>query len=152
MAHYDLHSIGHAPGYADERLLGLIMTPHTKTALTICGATAALAAVALLILYYYSHDPSSTPSPKCMFKTLTGWDCPGCGSQRALHAALHGDFVAAWHFNPFVFFAVPAATFYIIAETGRRHWPRLHAAAVNPLIIAAIAAGSLLYMVLRNIL
>lgn len=128
------------------------MTSRTKTALIVGGATAALCALALLIFYYYSHDPASAPSPKCMFKALTGWDCPGCGSQRALHAVLHGDFKAAWSFNPFVFFATPAAIFYIIVEGSRRRWPRLHAAAVNPFILAAIAAGSLLYMVLRNIL
>ena len=128
------------------------MIKNLRTALTISGAVAASAVLALLIAYYYSNDPASAPSPKCVFKLITGWDCPGCGSQRAFHAILHGDFRAAWHFNPFVFFAVPAAIFYIAAEAMRRRVPRLHAAANNPYIISAIVIAAVVYTVLRNIL
>lgn len=128
------------------------MSATLKKILIVSGATAAFAALALLLHYYYTHDPAAGASPKCMFKLLTGWDCPGCGSQRALHAALHGDFAAAWGFNPFVFFALPAAVFYIVAEAARRRHPRVHRIATHPLIVSAIAVGALLYMVLRNIL
>lgn len=41
---------------------------------------------------YFIFDPAVTRwAPKCMFRVLTGYDCPGCGSQRALHALLHAD-------------------------------------------------------------
>lgn len=33
--------------------------------------------------------------PHCPFKTLTGWDCPGCGSTRMLYAILHCDLAGA---------------------------------------------------------
>lgn len=120
--------------------------------LKISSIAAATAVAMLLIYYYYTHDPSTAPAPKCMFKLLTGWDCPGCGSQRAFHAILHGNFAAAWHFNPFIYFAVPLATFYIIAEACRRRAPRFHAAAVNHWIVLAIALAAILYTILRNIL
>ena len=45
--------------------------------------------------------------PRCPSKLITGYDCPGCGTQRALHALLHGDIAGAWRFNPYLFFAVP---------------------------------------------
>lgn len=128
------------------------MTNRLRTALTVSGAVAATVALALLIAYYYTHDPASAPAPKCIFKMVTGWDCPGCGSQRAFHAILHGNIAAAWHFNPFVFFAVPGAAFYITVEAMRKRLPRLHSAAINPFIIAAITLAAILYTVLRNIL
>jgi hypothetical protein len=46
-------------------------------------------------------NPNSPDSwlPRCPFNWLTGLDCPACGSTRMVHALLHGDVVAAWHFN-----------------------------------------------------
>ena len=42
---------------------------------------------------YYAVDPSHDVwLPRCPFHALTGWDCPACGGQRALHSLLHGRF------------------------------------------------------------
>lgn len=49
--------------------------------------------------------------PKCPFKLLTGLDCPGCGFQRATHAALHGRFFEAISYNYWLVLALP----YVIA-------------------------------------
>ena len=45
--------------------------------------------------------------PKCPIKTVTGLDCPGCGSQRALHYFLQGDIKESFLQNPLVFILVP---------------------------------------------
>lgn len=45
--------------------------------------------------------------PPCPFLWLTGFYCPGCGSLRALHQLLHGNFAAAISFNPFAVLALP---------------------------------------------
>lgn len=37
--------------------------------------------------------------PTCLFLQLTGWQCPGCGSLRAVHALTHGDLFAALDLN-----------------------------------------------------
>ena len=66
--------------------------------------------LALLVgIYLYAHyDPSDYGFyPKCMFHFLTGYDCPGCGSQRALYNVLHGHFIMALRYNPLVFVAIP---------------------------------------------
>ena len=113
----------------------------------------ALMAATLLIYYYYTADPAaSAMAPKCTFKLLTGWDCPGCGSQRAFHALLHGQVARAWHYNAFIFFAVPIAIFYAIVETGRRRWPRFHAACIHPAVLIPIALAIIAWWLLRNIL
>jgi hypothetical protein len=57
---------------------------------------------ALLVLFLF--DPSAQAwFPQCLFKKLTGWSCPACGGQRALHALLHGDFAVAAKLNPLLF-------------------------------------------------
>ena len=108
-----------------------------------------LAVVAMFCWYYYTHDPSGGKAPRCLFKLVTGYECPGCGSQRAFHSLLHGDIAAAWHYNPFVFFAVPTAIFYIIVENGREAWPRLHARAVHPAILTAILLAIIAWWIFR---
>ncbi|HPJ79837.1 MAG: DUF2752 domain-containing protein [Prolixibacteraceae bacterium] len=55
-------------------------------------------------LLFFILDPVKSPLfPKCPFYVLTGWYCPGCGSQRAVHSFLHGRFndVVAYNFLVF---------------------------------------------------
>ena len=59
------------------------------------------------IIYYYISPTEAEWMPKCIFKVLTGWDCPACGNQRALHAFLHGNFGEAFRYNPFAIISIP---------------------------------------------
>ena len=73
-------------------------------------AIAALSAILFVgfLCLYYCLDPTNAPlAPKCGFKLLTGWDCPACGSQRALHSLLHGEWRRAIGYNPFMLISVP---------------------------------------------
>ena len=63
--------------------------------------------VGLIILYGIFDPATSIVAPKCLFKTLTGYDCPSCGGQRALHALLNGEISRAFMLNPFLFIATP---------------------------------------------
>lgn len=57
--------------------------------------------IAIALLYLY--DPTTSAySYHCPIKTLTGFDCPGCGGQRAAHALLHLRFKEAVAYNPFL--------------------------------------------------
>jgi uncharacterized membrane protein YedE/YeeE len=62
----------------------------------------------LLLLIYGFFDPSS-PSffPKCPIKSLTSYDSPGCGSQRAVHALLHFQFIEAFKLNALLVISLP---------------------------------------------
>lgn len=53
--------------------------------------------------------------PKCPLKILTGYDCPGCGATRAMHAALHGDFISAIHYNLFLIAGIGYAMLAAVA-------------------------------------
>lgn len=60
---------------------------------------ACIGAALILMLVYGLFDPMQTFFPKCIFNMLTGWQCPGCGSQRAVHQLLHGNFLQAFYLN-----------------------------------------------------
>ena len=56
----------------------------------------------------------------CMFRRVTGADCPGCGLTRSFVSMAHGQVLTALHYNlagPFIFvwvaFAIPYQTFQV---------------------------------------
>ena len=44
---------------------------------------------------------------RCIPKTITGYDCPFCGTQRAISYIIHGNFESAFFSNPFLFIVSP---------------------------------------------
>jgi hypothetical protein len=117
-----------------------------RTALT--GAAAGGVGVALVL---YFCDPVRVPIyPVCLLHRLTGLDCPGCGSLRALHALLHGQWTAALHFNLFLVLSLPLlATFGI-----RSAWNKAHGGpgvTVRPLWLWVYAAAAVAFGILRNL-
>ena len=126
------------------------MSTHSTTTRIVATSVAVLVVV-FICIYYYTHDPAAGGAPRCMFRLVTGYDCPGCGSQRAIHSLLHGHFGRAWAYNPFIFFAVPVGVFYLLVETWRDRVPRLYRAANRPIILILIAVAVVLWWVLRNL-
>ncbi len=80
--------------------------------------------------------------PKCLFKQLTGFDCPGCGTARAIHAAAHGDFSAAFHYNPILVVAIP----FCVIILAKPDWAKRRCVAWSAFIV------SVGWMILRNAL
>ena len=65
--------------------------------------TIAIILTAILLLIFFYIDPTIYPFfPKCPFKVATGFECPGCGSQRAFHQLLHLNVAAAFRHNPLI--------------------------------------------------
>ncbi len=68
-------------------------------------AVVAIVLAGAAILFFI--DPMETwVMARCPFLVLTGWQCAGCGTLRALHALLHLRVAEAWALNPFLFFAL----------------------------------------------
>ena len=76
---------------------------------------------ALLLLgavYVFAFEPGKTGIfPPCIFRQLTGLQCPGCGSTRALHQLLHGHFAAAFTLNPLFVIATPLLLYVLLKYT-----------------------------------
>ncbi len=63
--------------------------------------------VGLLTIYYFNNPSEHSFFIPCPFKFATGYHCPGCGSQRAIHQLLHLDIVAAFRLNPLMVLSLP---------------------------------------------
>lgn len=110
-----------------------------------------LIVVGVVSIYFFADPARSVWMPKCAFKALTGFDCPGCGSQRMLHALLHLDLAAAWKANPFILCAAPVLALMIFSASTRRRFPRLYAAVNSLPSIISITLALILWTVLRNL-
>jgi hypothetical protein len=89
--------------------------------------------------------------PVCLFHSLTGWNCPGCGATRAAYQLLHGHLLRALHDN-----ALFVLTLTALAERGAwmirqkvRNQPA--AFAVSPMMLWALLITVLAFTVLRNL-
>jgi hypothetical protein len=51
-----------------------------------------------------------------LFKGITGYKCPGCGSQTAVHYLLNLDVLSAFKANVILIFAIPYLTLYFAFE------------------------------------
>ena len=83
-------------------------------------AAATFAAVAGLLLLRLFDPATAGIFPPCPVHYLTGWYCPGCGSLRALHALLHGDFGQAWAMNPLTVMLLPFLSYGLVSEAVRQ--------------------------------
>lgn len=61
-----------------------------------------------LIIVYKVYNPSENIYfPKCPFRVMTGYKCPGCGSQRAIHSLLNFDIRNAVNENAILLLSIP---------------------------------------------
>lgn len=70
----------------------------------------AVFAVISLYTFFDARSPGSF-FPQCPFHALTGLYCPGCGSQRALSALLHGNIMESMNDNFLAMLSLPVLVF-----------------------------------------
>jgi len=63
--------------------------------------------ITLLIIYKIYNPIQNIYFPKCPFKGLTGYKCPGCGSQRAIHYLLNFEIKYAFGENMLLVLSIP---------------------------------------------
>ena len=106
-------------------------------------STISISAVAVGAVILYRFDPTVARFyPHCVFHDLTGLQCPGCGTTRALHHLLHGDVAGAFRLNAMLFVAVPFAA---VAAASRRF-------ATHPWTVWTALVVTFGWWVLRNLL
>ena len=77
----------------------------------------------------------------CPFKRYLDLPCPGCGLTHAFCAIGHGDFSAAWAFNPFGYVFYGGATAALVWPLVARWRPQWEQALFRP---RTVASGALL--------
>lgn len=67
-----------------------------------------LTVIIVLAVVYKNFNPAvNAYFPKCPSKLITGLDCPGCGSQRAIHQLLNFDLKGALKMNALLVVSIP---------------------------------------------
>jgi hypothetical protein len=112
-----------------------------------------IAAAIIVVLIYGLLDPADGFFPKCPFRLMTGWLCPGCGSQRAIHQLLHGQIAASYHYNQlFLPTIVYAAIGAFISTFVPAKWPTVRKKFYGAAAAYTALAIILVFAVLRNVL
>lgn len=89
--------------------------------------------------------------PRCLFRTVTGCDCPACGTQRAVNALLHGDPAAAFWHNPYLALLTPYLAVLLGSSFGSgRTALRTRRLATHPITILCIGSAMVGWWILRN--
>ena len=106
------------------------------------------------IIFYLFSPEESKFFPQCPFHYLTGLDCPGCGSQRAVHHLLHLDIKNAFLCNPLLVVAVPYLIFGVYMEYfgGKECLPKTRKALYGKRAACIILVVIILFWIGRNII
>ncbi len=110
--------------------------------------------IGLTILYGLVSPTSSPFFPKCPFLLLTGLECPGCGSQRTIHALLNGRFITAIKTNPLVVLAIPylLAVLYLLAFKNKSSKAQIfYEKLTNNVAIVIVCILYFSYFIIRNV-
>ena len=118
---------------------------RVPAAMILLGTTA----VALLRVF----DPATSAIfPPCPLHFLTGFYCPGCGSLRAVHALLQGDFRQACAMNALTVMLLPFIGYGLLSEIHKHFRGRpLPGTMLRATWIRALCALIVLFGVLRNL-
>ena len=104
--------------------------------------------LALFLIWLWGNLSGLPWGIPCLFRRFTGLSCPACGTQRALFSLLHGDPIAAWHFNYLLpFIALLLCTLAILAWQKSplyRHLTSLPA-------VIAYACILIVWLIVRNL-
>lgn len=108
-------------------------------------------AAVVVAVVYYSYEPTpDTFYPQCVFLRLTGWQCAGCGMQRAVHSLLHLRIAEAFHYNAYFVVVMPLLLALLFQYYWRNHFPRLHTVLTSQPVLWLLGISALVWWIARN--
>lgn len=109
-------------------------------------------AVLVFVVVYFAFDPSAEQwFPKCRLYELTGYKCPGCGSQRMLHSLLHLDFASAFRYNAFLLTVFPVLVFLMLWDGWQKRLSHKWANRTTYVLAGLFLGTTILWWILRNV-
>src|SRR5260221_6190048 len=95
-----------------------------------------LASIGVFLFFFNPALPGNQFFPKCPFRLVTGFQCPGCGSPRASYPLIHLPPIAPFNLKPLLMLTLPLILYRFLrfspsavaARTHRRCFtsPRYH--------------------------
>lgn len=108
------------------------------------------AIIAVGAVFFFFNPATTAFYPKCLFHEWTGLYCPGCGSSRALHCLLHGEFREALRNNLLVVLTLPLLGSVFLVRAVRRR-PPIVVQQSKLGWFGLLLAGIVMFGVVRNI-
>ena len=131
-----------------------ILSPirHTRSERLIALGMIIAAAGLALYLSTYSSFGFALRTPPCIFRTLTGLYCPGCGTRSALIQLAQGNLYAAFRLNPLTILALPTLALFTISQALTAFTARsLVRLPIHPAVVKGLLALIIAYWIMRNI-
>lgn len=113
------------------------------------GTLAVAVGFCCLCAFLYFGDLRRNPG--CIVRQITGYDCPACGTQRALVALLYGAPKKAFLYNPYLVFISPYLLAVALSVGGSgRGWSRLRRVLYDWKTVSFFAGLMIVWWILRN--
>ncbi|MBJ2175593.1 DUF2752 domain-containing protein [Aureibaculum sp. A20] len=109
--------------------------------------------ILVVALFYFSSTSSQfNILLKCPLYNTTGIYCPGCGSQRAFHSLIHGDFLEALRNNIMLLLGIIALIYHYGIQLSNHFFKTSAKSIFNNKKIQFLVLGLfILFWILRNI-
>lgn len=131
-----------------SRVPPLLKAQRRVDGLALAGLTAVGAGAGIL----FSFDPARYGFyPICFLHAVTGLNCPGCGSLRAMHQLLHGHFAAAADLNLLLVLCLPFSAWWGVRQAGAWLSRQPVTVSIQPVWYWAFLAVCTVFTVLRNL-
>lgn len=109
--------------------------------------------ILLLVGYFFVFNPAQNPSYflPCYIYEITGYQCSGCGSQRAFHEILHLNFREAIHQNALVLIAIPYFSLIFFTSFFQEKFAKLRQLLIGKKTIIILFVIAILFGIFRNL-
>lgn len=109
--------------------------------------------ILLITGYYFFLNPYEQEYffISCPFYKISGYQCSGCGSQRAFHEILHLNFEEAFHQNALVLIAIPYFSLIFFTSFFQEKFAKLRQLLIGKKTIIILFFIVILFGIFRNL-
>ena len=109
--------------------------------------------ILLITGYYFFLNPYEQEYffISCPFYKMTGYQCSGCGSQRAFREILHLNFEEAFRQNALVLFAIPYFSLIFFTSFFQEKFAKLRQILIGKKTILILFVIVILFGIFRNL-
>lgn len=109
--------------------------------------------ILLITGYYFFLNPYEQEYffISCPFYKITGYQCSGCGSQRAFHEILHLNFKEAFHQNALVLLGIPYFSLIFFTSFFQEKFAKLRQLLIGKKTILILFIFIILFGIFRNL-